>query len=54
MSFENLQDKYGYVVAHSILLDLERFVRLNSTERAALDVEARLQEVVTLMEKKAA
>jgi hypothetical protein len=50
LSFNNLTEKYGYVIALSILIDLERHVHLNSTDLASADPESRLQKVMTLME----
>ncbi len=54
IDFETLQNKYGFVVAHSILMDLERHANLNSAELAAVDPETRLQQAVHMMEQQAA
>jgi hypothetical protein len=52
LNFENLQSKYGFVIAHSILMDLEQHVQLNSFELASIDPEIRFQLALSLMDNK--
>jgi len=49
-NFQNLQSRYGEVVAQSILLDIERHLQLNSAALAAVDPEIRFQKAISMME----
>lgn len=51
LSYNNLQRKYGEVIAHSILMDIERHLRLDSASLAAIDPELRFQAAILMMEE---
>jgi hypothetical protein len=50
LNFRALEKKYGEVVAFSILMDMERHLRLNSSALASIDPEVRFTKAVALME----
>ena len=49
LKYQDLQGRYGDIVALSLLMELERHVSFNSAELAAVDPEVRLEKVFAYM-----
>ncbi len=50
LSFEAIQKKYGDVVAYSILMDIERHLKLCSSTLADVDPSERFNRAIAMME----
>ena len=47
--YQQLSDKYGEIVAFSLLMDVERHARLNSNALAAVDHSTRFERDIAIM-----
>lgn len=50
LSFEDIQKKYGEVIAYSILMDIERHLRLSPTYLATVEPGERFRRAIARME----
>ena len=54
IQFRDLEQRYGVVAAFALLIEMERHVKLNSTDLAAVDPELRIQQALERMNENTA